>query len=324
MSNRNWVMSLCALSFVVLTLGCNDSGSSSGTTGDGSASDGLSSGGANGSGNNGGSNQGTAGTAGLGGAGGSTVGDALSVLPPGATCAIANAQCSDGKDNDGDQKADALDPECTGPCDNDEGTFATGISGDNIDACKQDCFFDGNSGMGDDGCDWNLKCDPKNPGGALAKACPYDANYKNCPNTQSKKCTDNCRRVTPNGCDCFGCCAIPSGNTIHNVILLGACTIDKLNDPKVCPPCTQQTACLNTCEKCEICIGKPTLPADCAANPAKPDGGVPVVVDGGMTPYPEPYCEANITSCGLGGDVPATGCPAGQYCTTGCCIFPID
>ena len=36
------------------------------------------------------------------------------------------------------------------PLDNDESSFATGIPGDNMDACKQDCFFDGNSGMGDD------------------------------------------------------------------------------------------------------------------------------------------------------------------------------
>ncbi len=35
----------------------------------------------------------------------------------------------------------ANDPECVGPCDNDEGKFATGIPGDNIDACKQDCFL---------------------------------------------------------------------------------------------------------------------------------------------------------------------------------------
>ena len=37
---------------------------------------------------------------------------------------------------------DLADPECVGAADNDEATYATGISGDNIDACKQDCFFD--------------------------------------------------------------------------------------------------------------------------------------------------------------------------------------
>ena len=45
---------------------------------------------------------------------------------------IGMAQCSDGKDNDGDGKVDYNDPECVGPLDNDEGSFATGIPGDNM------------------------------------------------------------------------------------------------------------------------------------------------------------------------------------------------
>ena len=44
------------------------------------------------------------------------------------------------------------------PVDNDEGSFATGIPGDNKDANKQDCFFDGNSGGGDDGCNQHVCC----------------------------------------------------------------------------------------------------------------------------------------------------------------------
>ena len=115
--------------------------------------------------------------------------------------------CGDGKDNDGDGLIDAEDPECSGPCDNDEGSFATGIPGDNMDACKQDCFFDGNSGSGDDKCEWNLKCDPKSPGANLAKACPYDPNAS-CPTDQVQGCKDYCLTRTPNGCDCFGCCQV--------------------------------------------------------------------------------------------------------------------
>jgi len=61
-------------------------------------------------------------------------------------------QCSDCKDNDGDGKIDGFDIQCTGPLDNDEATFATGIPGDNKDAVMQDCFFDGDSGAGNDGC----------------------------------------------------------------------------------------------------------------------------------------------------------------------------
>jgi hypothetical protein len=102
------------------------------------------------------------------------------------------------------------DPECVGPCDNDEATFGTGISGDNMDACKQDCFFDGNSGMGDDGCDWNSGA-TRPTRGARRPACPYDANKNNCSTTQSAKCIRNCAKLAPNGCDCFGCCAVQTG-----------------------------------------------------------------------------------------------------------------
>src|ERR1051326_4388744 len=37
-----------------------------------------------------------------------------------------------------------------------------------------------------------------------------------------------------------------------------------LRDPTKCHPCTQVTACLNTCDACELCIGRTTLPAGCA------------------------------------------------------------
>ena len=86
---------------------------------------------------------------------------------------IGSAQCSNGIDDDHDGLTDYFDPECVGGLDDDESSFATGIPGDNMDACKQDCFFDGNSGAGDDGCDWQLKCDPVNTN---AK-CPYDEDY---------------------------------------------------------------------------------------------------------------------------------------------------
>jgi len=61
---------------------------------------------------------------------------------------VGMTQCSDGIDNGMDGKTDYDDPECVGPWDNDESSFATGIPGDNKDACKQDCFFDGNYGAG--------------------------------------------------------------------------------------------------------------------------------------------------------------------------------
>jgi cysteine-rich repeat protein len=37
------------------------------------------------------------------------------------------------------------------------------LPGQNLD-CKSDCYWDANSGGGEDKCEWNLKCDPENPG----------------------------------------------------------------------------------------------------------------------------------------------------------------
>jgi hypothetical protein len=260
-----------------------------GTTGTGGAT------GAAGTTATGAGGSGTGGATGSGGVGGGTVG---------------SSQCSDGLDNDGDGKIDYDDPECVGPLDNDESSFATGIPGDNIDACKQDCFFDGNSGMGDDGCDWQLKCDPM----SVENKCPYDMQYATQHATecsvsasQSPKCINACRKLVPNGCDCFGCCLVPGAPT--PIRLAATCTAADFGNPAKCPTCTQVTQCNNPCERCEICIGKPTIPADCT--PA---------VDGGTDGPPPPNCGSDFQACGPGTNIPANGCPQGSGCVTGCCI----
>jgi hypothetical protein len=191
------------------------------------------------------------------------------------------------------------DPECVSPLDNDESSFATGIPGDNKDPCKQDCFFDGNSGMGDDGCEWQLKCDPANIGAGAAASCPYDPSYKNCPGTQSQKCVDKCQAITPNGCDCFGCCAVAGVD--HAVRLDATCTASNFGDPTKCPACTQQTSCMKTCDKCQLCLGKTTLDPSCAG----PDGGPPT-----------PVCPPDQTVCGTNQNL----CPETASCITGCCV----
>ena len=149
---------------------------------------------------------------------------------------IGQTQCSDGIDNDGDGKIDYADPECVGGLDNDESSYATGIPGDNVDACKQDCFFDGNSGMGDDGCMWQLKCDPR----TTNAACPYDQAYAtqhadecSLSSSQSQTCIDKCQKLVPNGCDCFGCCAVPGAPT--PIRLVATCTAKDFGDPDEVP-----------------------------------------------------------------------------------------
>jgi hypothetical protein len=255
------------------------------------------------------------GAAGMAGAQGAAGSSSLGV-DAGGKIAVGTTQCSDGIDNDGDGLIDSADPECTGPNDNDESTLGTGIPGDNVDPCKQDCFFDGNSGMGDDGCLWELKCDPQ----STEAKCPYDASYAqshamecSVSASRSQHCIDFCQRLVPNGCDCFGCCAIPGATPIR---LAATCTAKDFGDPTKCPPCTQVAQCSNPCDRCELCVGKDTVPADCAGGS---DGGVttpdasPPPADGG---YGTPTCNGWV-SCVPG---PNAVCPTDYGCVTGCCL----
>jgi hypothetical protein len=287
-------------------MGNDDSGGAGGSgasSGDGAAS-----------GN--GSLGGTAGTGGPNG-GAAGVGGSIGKIPIGTT------QCSDGKDNDGDGLIDSRDPECTGPLDNDEGSFATGIPGDNVDPKWQDCFFDGNSGGGDDGCRYSTGC-------LTGELAPTD---KNCQVTAA--CVKFCKPLVPNGCDCFGCCEVfgPDGGIAH-VTIASTCTYADIGNPTKCPVCTPSTACNNTCERCELCVGKTSIPADCGQGTGgapsggaggASSGGAPSGGAGGSVPNggagggycAAPACAPGQQACGV--DC-LPDCPQGQYCLTGCCI----
>lgn len=198
-------------------------------------------------------------------------------------------ECGDCVDNDGDGSVDEFDVECISPCDDDEGSFATGIPGDNVDFCNQDCFFDGDSGSGNDGCNWNVGCDPLDPGMGTCQVPPS----KDCMAPQPEECLENCN--VPNGCDCFGCCAVDvDGMTIN--ILIGAddCSIAQIEN---CPLCTPQESCTNPCDPtdCELCFGEKMLPPECDM-PACPEGVTP--------------CESN------------DDCSEVKFCQTGCCVTP--
>jgi hypothetical protein len=237
----------------------------------------------------------------------------VGTTPPGCTGpAPGNPQCSNCIDDDGDGYIDSFDLQCTGPSDNDEATFQTGIPGDNIDAVKQDCFFDGNSGAGNDGCDIHVCC---LLGARDVASCPIGANMYNpadCPppiGTQplSQKCIENCGKLAPPGCDCFGCCTLcdPATNQCYDIATnpntSPDCTADTLGDPMKCLRCTKVTACgPSECggQTCVLCPGQDPndLPPGC----------------NGMT-----TCPIGTTSCANG----AT-CPSSTYCDAGseCCV----
>ncbi len=213
-------------------------------------------------------------------------------------CGDAVCACDDGQDNDGDGLVDLQDPECTGPYDDDEGTFATGIPGDNKDDC-QDCFFDGNSGHGDDDCQYATEClYGENPMGT--------SGCKNCETSQA--CEDYCRPRTPNGCDCFGCCQVELGDgSTETVVLGGNCSLDDLSGCET--GCVINENCSNACGTCELCLGKTVedLPAECFADP-DPD-------DPDAEPEPVPTCDDGEQVC-----TTTAECPENFYCQLGCCL----
>ena len=268
-----------SLSRITVTLGasivllggvfaCSDDSATSGSGGSG-ASSGTSTGGNNtgGAGTSAGGNaQGGNGTGGEGGVNGS--------WPVGTTCQGKIYECADGEDNDDDGFVDWADPDCLHPCDNGEGSLNMEVPGANNAPCKMDCFFDSDGGSGNDNCYWNHECDPlagpPNYYPQPENQCEYNPDA-NTPGTslscaelfadQADSCDAYCEPLTPNGCDCFGCCVIPGAPTPVFLDSNGIdpdtnptkCTFDKLNDPTVCHPCTQVESCFNDCKPCEVC-----------------------------------------------------------------------
>ena len=82
---------------------------------------------------------------------------------------------------------------------------------------------------------------------------------------------------------------------------------------------------MNPCDRCEICVGKPTIPEDCRqgtiydGGTPPPDAAPPPPPDGGYDAPPPPQCTGGI-ACVPG---PNAMCPAGTGCLYGCCTAVI-
>ena len=301
MSSLAAVAALCALALTqacgeTVTVGLDDALSSGGTA---SATGGVGA-------------AGTGGSLELGGVSGTTAAAGMlndAGAPPCAVtiCRGKTYQCGNCLDDDGDGLIDALDPDCLGPCDNDETGFSTGLPSPAA-ACKQDCYFDGDNGPGNDKCEWSHACDklsvPPNYPPSGDPQCKYassgmtmglDCNALR--TAEPPACLDACLPLVPNGCDCFGCCELKRGSgQFHFIGSERDCTRDKLDDPIACPPCTQVGSCINDCTTCETCV---------SGSPTDPSCG------------PESDCPAGRRACG-----PDLPCASGDYCVTGCCVPP--
>jgi hypothetical protein len=252
------------------------------------------------------------------GSSGGSLRDGQAMLPDGSPfmvdpqghvlCGDHPCACSNGMDDDSDGLVDLHDPECVASWDDDESSLATGIPGDNRDDACQDCFFDGNSGSGNDGCYLPSSCFSDGTAGSGHGIC------SSC--EQTSQCANFCQRYAPNGCDCFGCCEIFLPNGTHPTIAIGdaTCQVDG-NTLTGCRTCVQNPTCVNTCDHCELCPGKTELPADCVTS-GNPDAGSGTGgADGGSTTPPEPACGGGAQKCGTG--LPA--CASGESCEYGCC-----
>jgi len=233
----------------------------------------------------------------------------------GGACTPGGPQCSNCIDDDGDGRIDGFDPECTGPMDNDERTFATGIPGDNKDAVNQDCFFDGDSGAGNDGCNVHVCC---LLGAKTVAECPSNLgqnkyNPNDCPppigtKPLSQMCIDVCGKLTPPGCDCFGCCTIcdPVTNKCYDIDINPAdsttCTPDAIGDPAKCLRCTKNTQCGTT-----QCNGSD--PTSCVLCPGQDPSDLPPSCNGTAA------CPSGEQTC-----TNDSSCPTQTYCSNGCCI----
>jgi hypothetical protein len=244
-----------------------------------------------------------------------------------ATCQGKLYACGDCLDNDGDGRVDSDDPDCLGPCDNTEsGALTLGIPGGNNAPCKADCYFDQDTGTGNDSCFWDHSCDPFEvapnyyPESSLGNKCAYANNpglgvgggltCATAQQTQSATCKSVCSPLVPNACDCFGCCAIgPQADAANKKgIWLGSldkttgapsCTLNDLADPAKCHPCTIVSSCYKSCGPCQYCLGDPpnkVFPPSCYSS--LPD----------MTGQPPPDLAGQPPQDMTGGG--STNCPA--------------
>jgi hypothetical protein len=238
----------------------------------------------------------------------------------GGMCTPGGAACSNCIDDDGDGLIDGFDPECTGPLDNDEATFSTGIPGDNKDPVEQDCFFDGDSGAGNDGCNIHVCC---LLGAQTVADCKIGANRYNpndCPpplgtKPLSQQCIDTCGKLTPPGCDCFGCCTVCEPDPSPGVP--GACFDIDINpaDSVGCGPTTlgDPTKCLS-CTKNTQCGSSPCGGTTCILCPGQGPGDLPSGCNMmNMCPNGEQTCTPLDPTC-----------PASTFCSNGCCIGVIQ
>lgn len=170
------------------------------------------------------------------------------VLFVGFSGPVAAQECNDGIDNNANGFYDLADFYCKSPDDDDESSFYSGVPGDDANLpAALDCWFDTNSGTGDDGCSIHACCGIDGPCPAELDAAHFDPG--SC--AASQQCASNCLPLaapTTLACDCFGCCEFCSGATgcvdvFVNPVVSPSCTLKSLGDPASCRRCVRNETC---------------------------------------------------------------------------------
>jgi cysteine-rich repeat protein len=206
--------------------------------------------------------------------------------------------CGNTLDDDGDGLIDLDDPECLSACgDFNEAFFATDRPSQNDDKNDTDCWWDDNEGSGDDLCGHDYQCDPLSP---AAPPYPYNPDMLPWCFPPTQACIDSCGPLTPNGCDCNGCCLIDGESRFLGIWVGEYETGCSHWDFASCNPCTIEPTCFNPCEpdSCELCF---------------PDG----------IEMLEPGCEAPVCPLGVTPCADPYACGEDERCRGGCCL-PAD
>jgi hypothetical protein len=149
----------------------------------------------------------------------------------------------------------------------------------------------------------------------------------------TQQCIDFCAPLTPNGCDCFGCCTfmLPDGSET-SVVLQSTCSEETLDECTECVPAGAD-GCGNECGRCELCPGKTAedLPDDCGP-PTGGTGGAGgdsgtggtggdsgTGGTGGPDEPPSHTCDNGEQVCNATSD-----CPSSYYCSFGCCLVIVQ
>ena len=210
-------------------------------------------------------------------------------------CGDHACECDNRADDDGDMLLDGFDPECSGAFDDDESSFGTGAGSPALGSCR-DCFWDTNASSDDDGCRYSEEC-------LISEMAtgPASAGCGGC--NVTGRCELTCRPLTPNGCDCFGCCEqkASDGSTVY-VQYVDGCSTSDIDDEQKCPRCRPRPECMNGCGNCELCGARKRkdLPAECRR--------------GATDDMPINVCDELETVC-----TENMPCTLDFYCQLGCC-----